>query len=352
MHMIRCQQCTVNNVTREHPPSIRGHRPGDVLNISGSLLSENAAHAQHTRHKVLSYFRPDLVGKLIVFYIDDYTLFRRALPEWIEPFCNVEALRKRMDALLELYVRWEGMHQVVGSNHSNLSLLLLEEERVLFMGNESEREGQDPRDFIKRVYPDNLLTFGMTSIWHIATHDGERRNRTSRDQALGDPLRQNTKIKCFDEMLQMDEEYGSIWSSLRGTHLLFYVLLRVDEAVLPRDGVMDRDLLLRRKGLLLDTVDLYLNRYIPLRLRLFEGEMDIEERWSAVAECMGATAGESGMVDYVRLDERWEMENKLVFDSIIENMLWTRDVPRNYRYDSSYSHYSQFKERMRSRLGQ
>lgn len=75
-------QLTVNNVTREHPPAIRGHRPGDTLNVSGSLLSENAAHAQHTTHKVFSYFRGDLVGKLIVFYIDDYMLFKRRLPDW------------------------------------------------------------------------------------------------------------------------------------------------------------------------------------------------------------------------------------------------------------------------------
>ena len=37
---------SVNNISREHPPQIRGHKEGDVLNISGSLLSENAAHTQ------------------------------------------------------------------------------------------------------------------------------------------------------------------------------------------------------------------------------------------------------------------------------------------------------------------
>ena len=128
---------------------------------------------------------------------------------------------------------------------------------------------------------------------------------------------------------------------------MIYVLLRVDEAVLPRNGVLDRGILRRRKETLLDVVDVYLNQYMPLRLfgcgeRLFGA-------WREMTDCMGE-AGESGLVDHVAMNERWEMENEEIYDNIIENMLWTRDVPRNYRYDSSYSHFDRFKERIRSKL--
>ena len=84
----------VNGITREHAPGYRGYKPGDTLDISGSLLSENAAHSQDTRHKVFSYYRADLLAKVIVFYVDDYILFERSLPDWVCKFVNLEPLEQ------------------------------------------------------------------------------------------------------------------------------------------------------------------------------------------------------------------------------------------------------------------
>ena len=67
-------------------------------------------------------------------------------------------------------------------------------------------------------------------------------------------------------------------------------------------------------------------------------------------ECLHISWGKDGAMDNVELEEQWETENERIFESVIENMMWTKTVPRNYKYKASLANYDKFKSRMKSKL--
>ena len=40
----------------------------------------------------------------------------------------------------------------------------------------------------------------------------------------------------------------------------------------------------------------------------------------------------AGKMDYAALMEKWNEEDKIIFDNIVDNMMYTRDVPRKAKY--------------------
>eukprot|EP01084_Bolivina_argentea_P026583 49434_1 len=331
---------TVNNIRREHPPGYRGYKPGDTLDISGSLLSENAAHAQNTRLKVYSYYRTDLVAKLIVFYIDDYVLFKRKLPNWICSFVNVESVLEKIKNINLMYKDFDDRKLKV----DNKKFAILQMERGIFFGANMTwlRVTQKERyKLLKKVDANNLLTFGKTSSWHEHTSIKWMKNMTERNMHLFDEFRINTKLKCFyDILIRVDREYGTLFSRLRGISLLLDVLMNVDVNILPNNEnkcLLTEDILGEKNNVLIDIMNVYLNEYIPYRLRFGNdngnSEVKFENKWVDIMKCLHLDLID-GRMDHVKLYEQWHTENIKIFDAIIENMVYTKNMPRNARYQN------------------
>eukprot|EP01083_Nonionella_stella_P080004 219611_1 len=292
---------TVNHVRREHGPKYRGYRAGNVLDISGSLLSENAAHAQDTRRKVYSYYRADLLGKAIVYYLDDYVLFDRQLPQWICAFVHVEGVLERVMEVNSIY-----------ADHTHT---MDKEKAILFDS------------------PHNPLTLGKTSIWNELTSGEEKANVTARTIQLTDKQRENTKLKCFyDVLLPADVQYHTLFAVLRGTSFLLDVLLNVDEKVLP----IHRDDLVEKKKILMRVLHLYLNEYIPYRLRLHDDDDTFgEAHWLDIMKCLHLELDANGAMDVNQLSQQWDNENDDIIEQVRYNMLYNRDVPRNAKFGNA-----------------
>ena len=133
----------------------------------------------------------------------------------------------------------------------NRDVLLLREEKVLRDVNESVHAGHDEVAAMKMIDPENVLTFGRTSVWHASMNKAHRQNMTEWTLAMNEKERSNTKMKCFctntivadgndggDELevnlMRMDMRFGTVFSVLRGIKLLLDVLRMVNMEILPR----------------------------------------------------------------------------------------------------------------------
>eukprot|EP01083_Nonionella_stella_P196129 721873_1 len=164
---------------------------------------------------------------------------------------------------------------------------------------------------------------------------------TERNIHLFDEFRINTKLKCFyDILIRVDREYDTLFSVIRGISLLLDVLMNVDVNILPNNEnkcLLTEDILGEKNNVLIDIMNVYLNEYIPYRLRFGNdngnSEVKFENKWVDIMKCLHLDLID-GRMDHVKLYEQWHTENIKIFDAIIENMVYTKNMPRNARYQN------------------